>query len=1216
MTDSLQNRWRFGIDRGGTFTDIIGLSPDSQMHTAKVLSESSAYEDSGIEGIRRILDLPAGSPLPEERIAWIRMGTTVATNALLERKGARTGLLITRGFRDLLEIGTQERPDLFALAIHKPAPLYSTVVEVAERIGPDGKVLDSLDATELQQALADLKAQGVESLAIVFLHAWKNPEHENMAARAAEATGFSHVSTSSGTMPLIQVVGRGRTTLIDAYLSPLLASYVARIEHWVGNIPLYFMSSSGDLMAPHSFSGKDAILSGPAGGVLGVAELAEQEEDTAVLGFDMGGTSTDVCRYGGQLERILEVETAGVQFTTPMLHVETVAAGGGSIVSFDGQKLTVGPESAGADPGPACYGRDGPATITDANLILGRIQAEYFPQVFGPAHNSQLDISAAHTRLAEITAQVELALDKKMSVESLALGFIRIANEAMSRPIKELSVARGHDPRNHVLLCFGGAGAQHACGIARALAIKTVRIPPMASLLSAYGILRTSARRSRILSQLQPLNHSSLEIICHQAELISSELEAQLRGEHHLPKQMNVQRQLNIDLCTPGSDSPITLPLISDLQTLEQEFYNAHRHLYGFSPQTIAPEIVNLRVEVFAQRERAPEQSTSTEPTAKHIAQVDTWFEQKGAVNTPVHHWQGLTINQSINGPALIIDQHSTVVVEPGFSAMMNKHGVLTLTLEKEQKELFSTECDPVLLEIFHHLFKGVAGQMGDTLTRTAHSVNIKERKDFSCAVFDRQGRLVANAPHIPVHLGAMGETVRHLIETLGDKLQPGDAYCSNDPFAGGSHLPDITVIKPIFRQGQLAFFVAARGHHADIGGTVPGSMPPSATRLEEEGVVLRNLLLMRNGEFQTSSIETALTAGPYPARNLSERLSDLRAQVAACHKGGEELNRISDQYSDEVVFAYMEHIRHNARTAVYEALEKLLAGDDRKEFKFSDCLDNGAIIAVCISLSRDTQNQPRARVDFSGSANHLAGNLNAPPAITRAAVLYVFRSLISQPIPLNEGCLEPIEIILPPDSLLNPPRGSAVAGGNVETSQRIVDVLYGALGIAAASQGTMNNFLFGATDGHGSQYYETIAGGAGATEGADGASGVQVHMTNTRITDPEVLEIRFPAVRLEQFTLRKGSGGKGQWPGGDGVIRVFYFNQSQSVSLLTERRKESPFGIQGGKNGACGKNILRHRDDTEETLPGHFQGIINEGDVLEIHTPGGGGFGTEGKYK
>ncbi|MCK5639893.1 MAG: 5-oxoprolinase, partial [Gammaproteobacteria bacterium] len=685
MDNSQQNHWRFGIDRGGTFTDIIGLAPNGQLHTVKVLSESDAYKDSGIEGIRRILGLSADSPLPEERIAWIRMGTTVATNALLERKGAKTGLLITKGFRDLLEIGTQERPDLFALAIQKPAPLYSTVVEIPERIGPDGKVLDPLNASELQRALTELKTQNVESLAIVFLHAWKNPEHENMAAHAAETMGFTHISTSSNTMPLIQVVGRGRTTLIDAYLSPVLTRYMNRIKNWIGNIPIYFMSSSGDLMAPNSFSGKDAVLSGPAGGVLGVAELAEQEKDTAVLGFDMGGTSTDVCRYGGQLERILEVETAGVKFTSPMLHVETVAAGGGSIVAFDGHKLTVGPESAGADPGPACYGRGGPATITDVNLILGRIQPEYFPQVFGPTHNNPLDVTAAHTRLKVIAAQVDQALGKNMSIETLALGFIRIANEAMSRPIKELSVARGHDPRNHTLLCFGGAGAQHACGIARSLAIKTVRIPPMASLLSAYGILRTSARRNRITSQLHPLNHSTLEIINQQAQLIATELESQLRGEHHLPTQIKVQRRLDIDLRTPGTDSPITLPLISNLQTLKQDFDHAHRHLYGFSPQTITPEIVNLRVDVFAQREQLPKQPSPGEQTVTPTSKVDVWFEKKGAINTPVHHWQTLMVNEIINGPALIIDQHSTVVVEPGFSTKMNQHGVLTLTLKQEQ---------------------------------------------------------------------------------------------------------------------------------------------------------------------------------------------------------------------------------------------------------------------------------------------------------------------------------------------------------------------------------------------------------------------------------------------------------------------------------------------------------------------------------------------------
>ncbi|MBF0370529.1 MAG: hydantoinase B/oxoprolinase family protein [Magnetococcales bacterium] len=1224
------------MDRGGTFTDLIAIDPQGRHHPRKLLSQSDQYDDAAIEGIRRFLNIPPGNPLPRERIAWIRLGTTVATNALLERKGEATGLVITHGFRDLLEIGDQQRPDLFALNIQKPELLYNCVVEVQERMGADGAVITPLDETRLLESFSQLREQGITSLAIVFLHAWKNPQHEEQAARLARSFGFTHISVSHKTLSLIQIVGRGRTTLVDAYLTPVLLDYARGVQKWTGEIPLLFMSSSGSLLHPKGFTGKDAILSGPAGGVLGVAGVAEEAREGEVIGFDMGGTSTDVCRYDGQLTRVLEVETAGIRYQAPMLHVETVAAGGGSILHFDGRKLAVGPDSAGADPGPACYGLGGPATITDANLLLGRIVPRFFPQVFGPGRDGPLDPEASRNRFEALSREVLAATGELMSVEQLALGFVRIANETMGRPIKALSIARGFDLRHHGLISFGGAGGQHACGIARHLGIQRIHIHPLAGLLSAYGMARASHRRSRVVTLLGRVDQEMLAGAAHRADQEAAILSQKMCEEAGLAPETPIDQRIEVDLRSLGADSHLTISFSPDVAPLTQRFQEAHRQHYGFDPPDGALELVNLRVEVIEAKEPGrdggplaadsqispPSTVVFSRAPPKPITQVSVWFEGfETSQETPVHERSSLRPGMKVTGPLLICEPHSVVVVEPGFDLTVSRIGesgevLLTLLLKQSIRERVTTRLDPILLELFNHRFMGIAARMGETLARTAHSVNIKERWDFSCALFDGQGRLIANAPHIPVHLGAMGETVRYLIrERAGEDsetggIQPGDVYISNDPNRGGSHLPDVTVISPVFRNDQPLFYVASRGHHADIGGIVPGSMPPFARRLVEEGVVFSNLLAVRGGMFLAEEVEKILNTPPYPARNLKERLSDLKAQIAANNHGIEELNRLCDHAGDPVVTAYMDHMRQNARSAMAEALSRRLGEAEIWQGRFQDRMDDGSVLAVGIEVSRDASGNPKARVDFSGTAPPHPQNLNAPPAVVRAAVLYVFRTLIAGEIPLNDGCLEAIEIHIPENTMLNPGPGVAVSGGNVETSQRVVDVLYGALGVAAASQGTMNNFLFGAPDGQGAQYYETIAGGSGAIQGGAGASGVQVHMTNTRITDPEVLEYRFPQIRLEGFALREGSGGHGRWPGGEGVIRSFRFNTPLTITLLSERRKLSPFGLAGGTPGKPGINRLIHNDGFKETLPGRYQGEVNPGDRLEIHTPGGGGFG------
>ncbi len=1212
-----KGKWQFSVDRGGTFTDVIGIDSLGNLHTLKLLSESPHYKDSAIEGIQRILELGKGEPIPEELVSRIRMGTTVATNALLERKGTSVALFITRGFRDLLEIGNQARPELFKLKVRKPAQLYRCVKEVDERIDAVGKVIRPLNMEKTEANLLSIRRMGISSIAIVLMHAWKNSLHEQQMASMARKAGFRQVSVSHEVMPLIKIVGRGQTSVVDAYLTPVLMKYIESMRKFTGNIQLEFMQSSGGITDANSFTGKDAIISGPAGGIIGTASVAMLNGIDESIGFDMGGTSTDVSRFGGTHEKVFEVETGGIQFQAPSLDINTVAAGGGSILWFDGQKLRVGPESAGAYPGPACYGRKGPLALTDANLLLGRILPKYFPETFGTAENKPLDKTVTSQKFSELTASINSSLPEKMSEIEAALGFIRIANETMARAIKEISVSRGYDIRNHALVCFGGAAPQHACALARILGIPKIVIHPLAGLLSAYGIAMADYLRYATRSIMKELDRDLIESLDRQFDEMIQPLRMELLNRGTSMEDISIQCYL--DLRPMGTDTFLSIPA-DPYDNIHRRFFKAYKKHFGFKPAGVPVELVNIRVDVMGkgnvmrENEIQKEGAEEIEP----IVKTEVCFSAK-PTKTPVFRREDLFAGAELKGPAIIVEDFTTIVVEPGFSATLNEFGHILLEQKNAGSEEISVRRDPVMLEVFNHLFMSAAEQMGYTLRNTAHSTNIKERLDFSCAIFDSDGNLVANAPHIPVHLGAMGESVKSIIKDNEGRMKPGDVYVMNNPHRGGSHLPDVTVIAPLFSEDVSAveskrpiFYTAARGHHADIGGITPGSMPPFAKSLEEEGGVIDNFLLVRSGKFREKELRRLLLSGPYPARNIEERVSDIKAQLAATKTGLRELRRLVVKYSLETVHAYMDHIRENAAESMRQALFEFLGKRQKYESFFEDFLDNGAKIAVTLKIEKGSHPPATCRVvvDFSGTSPQLSGNLNAPVAVTKAAVLYVFRTLIDKDIPLNSGCLEPVEIQIPEGSLLNSSPEAAVVGGNVETSQRVVDVLLGALGITAASQGTMNNFLFGRSDGKGKQYYETIAGGSGAADGHPGASAVQVHMTNTRGTDPEVLEQRFPEIRLKRFAIRRSSGGKGKFRGGNGTIREIKFLQERKVTILSERREIPPYGIAGGKAGAKGKNQLVKKDGQVVNLGGKVEKKVGPGETVIIKTPGGGGFG------
>ncbi len=1221
-----QNRlWNFAVDRGGTFTDIIGIAPDGSMHVRKLLSGSDAYEDAGIDGIRHILGIGPELPLDSAPIGTIRIGTTVATNALLERKGTPLALCITEGFEDLLEIGNGTRPELFNLNISKPSPLYRHVQGVVEEIDSEGVVIRALDPAVARPHLSEIRKAGFEALAIVLKHAWINPVHERQLAALAREAGFTSVIASSEVMPLPNLLKRGQTTVIEAYLSTVLFSYIDMLRKHTGSIHLELMQSAGGLVPAAAVRAVETILSGPAGGVNALALLSRQLGLAETIGFDMGGTSTDVSRFGGNVEHVFESTVSGIPFHTDMLDVETVAAGGGSILSFDGMRMQVGPQSAGSDPGPACYGLGGPLTVTDANLMLGRMLPQCMPRTFGPRHSEPPDRQVTEERFTELAATVNRMTGSGYTTEELAAGYIRIANEIMCRAMKKISVSRGYDIRKHALICFGGASAQHACDIARLLDVDTIIVPHHSSVFSAYGIALADRIERAARSVMKPLSAQQLSVLKKTAEEMSAPLSARLP-----PRDDGATAIVTgfLDLRPAGTDSWLSLPFGTgtrrfeaiSLDQLLDRFEQEYLDRFGFSPGRERIEVVNIRIELRRLRP-CPAASRPQEPEAHEGLCEPRFFwkvwTDRRTEKVAVFEREQLRPGHAIDGPAMIVDDRLTLFVQRGFQTSINPDG--TIILRDRQKNAVQPPTDsphekpdPVMLEVFNNLFMNIAEQMGNSLANTAHSVNMKERHDFSCALFDAEGRLVAHAPHIPVHLGAMEATVCHIIRKNRHTMKPGDMYMANDPHQGGSHLPDITIVAPVFNGGsQPDFFIANRGHHADIGGITPGSMPPSSRTITEEGVVISNFLLVRDGLLHEKEITSLLSSAAWPARNIPERISDLKAQIAANRKGLVELQRITAAWGNDMVRRYMEFLQENARQAMNRALIALAGEDKHFSASFADLMDNGAVIKASVTVRVPDEDRAGIVIDFSGTSDEDPSNINAPAAVTRAAVLYTLRCLIDKPIPLNAGCMDAVTIIIPEGSLLSPSSSAAVAVGNVETSQRIVDVLFGALGMAAASQGTMNNVLFGKADNSGTQYYETIPGGSGAIRGARGASGVQVHMTNTKITDPEILECRFRSVRVTAFRLRTGSGGQGEWNGGNGTERRFLFTEPMLLSVLSERRNHAPFGLNGGLAGKKGKNLLISADGRTIEIGHREERIIRAGETLVILTPGGGGFGA-----
>ncbi|MBU6484884.1 MAG: hydantoinase B/oxoprolinase family protein [Betaproteobacteria bacterium] len=1214
--------WNFWIDRGGTFTDIVARRPDGTLVTHKLLSDHpERYRDAAVHGIRELLGLAPGAPIPVENIAAIKMGTTVATNALLERAGERTVLVITQGFADALRIGYQNRPRLFVRRIELPTMLYERVIEVDERIGAHGDVVRPLDTVAVERALRCAFADGIKAVAIVLMHGYRYPQHERAIAGIARAIGFPQVSVSSEASPLMKLVSRGDTTVVDAYLSPILRRYVDDVERDLGgegreNLPvarsgevrsgderlrLQFMQSSGGLTDAHRFQGKDAILSGPAGGVVGAVEVARLAGFDRIIGFDMGGTSTDVTHWAGEYERAFVTEVAGVRLRAPMMSIHTVAAGGGSICSFDGSRLRVGPQSAGANPGPACYRRGGPLTVTDCNVVVGKLDPELFPRVFGAGGDQPLDAQVARAKFADLAREIASRTGHARTPEQVADGFLDIAVANMANAIKHISVERGHDVTEYVLCCFGGAGGQHACRVADALGMSRVFIHPLAGVLSAYGIGLADVRALRQQAVEARLDDDALAACGPGFAALESAGRGEVIAQGVAADRVRCERTLQLKY--EGTDTTIALPADGNRGALVAEFERRYRQHYGFLMpgrplviEAIAVEAIGRTQEALDERPRFTERSGDLVPM--RAGRIYSGGALRDAL---VYAREDLRPGDVVAGPAVIREANATTVVEPGWRASLTErdHLILDRVERIERTHAIGTSADPVLLEVFNNLFMAIAEQMGVTLANTAYSVNIKERLDFSCALFDAAGNLIANAPHMPVHLGSMGESVRTIIDRRGGAMRPGDVFVLNAPYNGGTHLPDVTVIAPVFlAASEPEFYVASRGHHADIGGITPGSMPPASTHVDEEGVLLDNLQLVARGRFLEDEMRAILTGGRYPVRNVEQNLADLRAQVAACAKGAAELTKMVGHFGLPVVRAYMGHVQDNAEEAVRRVVGALRDG------QFAYEMDSGAVIRVAIRVDHAARS---ATIDFTGTSAQQATNFNAPSAVCKAAVLYVFRTLVDDEIPMNAGCLKPLSIIIPEGSMLNPRFPAAVVAGNVETSQTVTDALYGALGVLAASQGTMNNFTFG-NDRY--QYYETIAGGSGAGPGFDGASAVQTHMTNSRLTDPEVLEWRFP-VRLEAFSIRRGSGGAGRHRGGDGTLRRLRFLEPMIAVMLANHRRVAPFGVAGGHPGARGANWVERADGRREDYGATCQVEMREGDVFVVETPGGGGFGT-----
>ncbi|MCL1470811.1 hydantoinase B/oxoprolinase family protein [Argonema antarcticum] len=1237
---SKNSGWQFWIDRGGTFTDIVARRPDGQLVIHKLLSENpERYTDAPVQGIRDILGIPGDAPIPADEIAVVKMGTTVATNALLERKGDRTVLLITKGFRDALRIGYQNRPDIFAHHIILPEMLYDRVIEVEERYLAHGHELIPVQ-TGYIRFLQQAYYEGIRSCAIVFLHGYRYPEHEKKVANIARRIGFTQVSVSHEVSPLMKLVSRGDTTVVDAYLSPILRRYVNRVSSQLGNTKLMFMQSNGGLADAQLFQGKDSILSGPAGGIVGAVQTSLMAGFNNIISFDMGGTSTDVAHYASQAqagtpapqyERTFETEVAGVRLRTPMMAIHTVAAGGGSILYFDGSRYRVGPESAGANPGPACYRKGGPLTVTDCNVMVGKLQPEFFPKVFGQNGYLPLDVEVVQQKFASLAAEIG-----DRTPEQVAAGFLAIAVDKMANAIKKISLQRGYDVSEYTLCCFGGAGGQHACLIADALGMKQVFLHPYAGVLSAYGMGLADVRALREKAIEAPLSEDLLRSL----KPILAELTAEGKKElNRTTKSVHPSSEsvlCKVYLRYEGTDSSLIVDF-GDIAAMRQEFEEAHRQRYGFIVSEKALIVEAVSVEVIGKTDvpeeplivaQASSPVSSDAPVSVATVQMwtaDAWHE------TPVYKREDLQPEDYISGPAIIVEAIGTNVIEPGWQAELTQRnhlilkrsadlqskiqnpkssgasvGIVTGTAKTPTSRQIQNRPDPVMLEIFNNLFRAIAEQMGITLQNTASSVNIKERLDFSCAIFDRNGQLVANAPHIPVHLGSMSESVKSIIDAHSNNIKPGDVYVLNNPYNGGTHLPDITVITPVFGISSTPplspsptpplFYVASRGHHADIGGITPGSMPPNSTTVEEEGVLIDNFQLVEQGHFREKELLELLTSGTYPARNTAQNIADLQAQIAANERGVQELLKMVEHYGLETVQAYMGFVQDHAEESVRRVIDVL------KDGSFTCPLDNGSKIQVAIAIDKSTRS---AKIDFTGTSPQLNSNFNAPAAVCKAAVLYVFRTLVNDDIPLNAGCLKPLDIIIPEGCMLNPRYPAAVVAGNVETSQAITDALYGALGVMAASQGTMNNFTFGNET---YQYYETICGGSGAGADFDGTDAVHTHMTNSRLTDPEVLEWRFPVV-LESFSIRPNSGGNGRHRGGNGVIRRLHFREKMTAGILSGRRVVAPFGLLGGEAGAVGRNYVLRWDGSVEKLGSTAVVEMNFGDVFVIETPGGGGY-------
>lgn len=1195
--------WQFWVDRGGTFTDIVGQRPDGALLSHKLLSENpEQYPDAAVQGIRDLLGLDTVQPIPKGSISAVKMGTTVATNALLERKGDRTLLLITKGFKDLLRIGYQTRPKLFDLHIVMPELLYNDVAEVPERLDAEGEIIRPLDLDIAKSALQDAYDRGLRGVAIAFMHAYLNPDHEIQVAELARQIGFTQISTSHETSKLIKLVGRGDTTVVDAYLSPILRRYVNQVADALdleGGAceRLFFMQSNGGLTDAGLFQGKDAILSGPAGGVVGMVKTADQAGFEKLIGFDMGGTSTDVCHYAGDYERSFETEVAGVRMRAPMMNIHTVAAGGGSILTFRNGRYQVGPESAGANPGPACYRRGGPLTVTDCNVMLGKLNPDHFPPVFGPNADQPLNGEIVVQKFKELALEIANATQAEpLSPEETAEGFLRIAVENMANAIKKISVQRGYDVTQYTLNCFGGAGGQHACLVADALGMTSVFLHPFAGVLSAYGMGLAEIRALREVQFEQPVSKQA------EAGTVLSDLAEEARGEvaGQGVETDKIIIQKRAHLRYAGSHQSLEVPFNTEA-AMRIDFDAAHITRFGFASPGRTLNIEMLSVEAIGGAENvADPEGTGPETEVEPADQIP--LHGNGAwQKVPLYRREALAVGQVVTGPAIITESTGTNSLEPGWRARVDTFGNLILErFEANVREAaMGTDADPIMLEVFNNLFMSIAEQMGATLANTAYSVNIKERLDFSCALFDASGDLVANAPHVPVHLGSMADSVRTVARLNADTMQPGDSFMLNAPFNGGTHLPDVTVITPVFDSAgsDILFYVGSRGHHADIGGRTPGSAPPDSKHIDEEGVLIDNFKLVDQGTLQEGATRALLASGRYPCRNIDHNMADLEAQIAANATGIREVHRMINTFGLDVVLAYMRHVQDNAEASVKQVIGRL------KDGSFTYPIDSGAQIKVTIKVDHDKQ---EALLDFTGTSPQDIYNYNAPRSICGAAVLYVFRTLVGSDIPLNEGCLKPLKIIAPEGTMINPVYPAAVIAGNTEVSQAIANCLYGALGALACSQATMNNFVWG-TDSF--QNYETIGGGTGAGPGFDGASAVQSHMTNTRMTDPEVLEQRFP-VRVEEFAVRQGSGGLGKWSGGNGIRRRLRYLEPAIVTILTSHRITQPFGVDGGAPGASGENWVIRKDGTKERLKSNDEAELQAGDQFEMLTPGGGGWG------